>query len=154
MTERVTAAAFRSAFHRAGDAEPLALPDGEVVGSSADDAIAVLAALRATAWPRNESVADGDALPTVRVWPAPDVQVDCFLGWGPPVTFDLDLRQIVDDDALAALLGLVRLVCSTTGKDVVVCPEGERGVEVVRVSAQDGRVTLSPLGPVSSRRAR
>ena len=76
------------------------LPDGEAVGSSADDRPAVLDALGRSGWPTSPHLAaalDTEEHPTLAVHPSPTVQVNFFPGWG-YVAFDIDLRDHGEDD--------------------------------------------------------
>ncbi len=61
---------------------------------------------------------------TLSVWPSDGVQVNFFLGWGAPIEFDFDLREMVDDEAVDSLIRLFRLVSSVVSKDVIIRPRG------------------------------
>ncbi|GEK22712.1 hypothetical protein [Cellulomonas xylanilytica] len=102
------------------------LPDGEAVGSSADDWPAVIAALGRSGWPAAPdlaSVLDTEEPPTLAVHPLPAVQVNFFPAWG-YVAFDIDLRELVDQPSTDAVLAVIELVGRATGRTVVLAHEG------------------------------
>lgn len=145
MDHEITAAAFRQAFREADGLEPLALPDVEVIDSLEADIDTLRDALRREPSVRIEEHREGDA-DRFAVWPVDGVQVDFFFGWGAPVEFDFDLREVVDDAAVDGLLRLFRLVSSVLGRDVVVRAEGHRGgPPVLHVDSGTGDVVLHPL---------
>ena len=102
------------------------LPDGEAVGSSADDWPAVLDALGRSGWPTSPHLAaalDTEEHPTLTVHPSPTVQVNFFPGWG-YVAFDIDLRELVDQETTDVVLAVIALVGRATGRAVVLSHEG------------------------------
>jgi hypothetical protein len=102
------------------------LPDAEAVGSTDDDWPAVLDALARSGWPTSPDVTaplDPDEHPTLTVHPLPTVQVNFFPTWG-YVAFDIDLRELVDQQSTDAVLAVVALVGRATGKPVVLLHEG------------------------------
>lgn len=144
MDDEITAAALRRAFAD-GDLGPLVLPDGEVVGSVEADVEPLRDTLMNADWVRAIESGAGDVGETLSVWPSTGVQVNFFFGWGAPIEFDIDLRQINGEDAVNSLIRLLRLVSSAAGKDVVVRPEGQlNACPVFRVDAATGEATLNP----------
>ena len=102
------------------------LPDAEAVGSTDDDWPEVLDALRRSGWPTSPDLPDAldtDERPTLAVHPLPTVQVNFFPAWG-YVAFDIDLRQLVDQQTTDAVLGVIALVGRATGKTVLLMHEG------------------------------
>lgn len=145
MDDDLTAAAFRRAFRDADGVEPMPLPDGEVVDSLGSDIGPLRDALRHARWLHVTEQDTGGAAATLAAWPSTGVQVNFFFGWGAPIAFDFDLRQLIGDEDVRALARLLRLVSSVVGKDVVVRPEGERdGQPVLVVEASTGRFRLLP----------
>lgn len=145
MNTAITAAAFRQAFRQIDGLEPMVLPDAEVIGSLEADMDTVRDALRSTRWVRVEERGEGDEGEQCSVWPTDGVQVNFFFGWGAPIEFDFDLREMIDDEAVDGLIRLLRLVSSAVGKDVVVRAEGQRCAPVLRVDAGTGHVELNSL---------
>ena len=85
------------------------LPDGEAVGSTADDWPAVVAALDRSGWPVSPDLAaalETEEPPTLAVRPLPAVQVNFFPAWG-HVAFDIDLRELVDQESTDAVLAVI-----------------------------------------------
>ncbi|WP_156374175.1 hypothetical protein [Cellulomonas sp. Leaf334] len=102
------------------------LPDAEAVGSTDDDWPAVLDALAGSGWPTSPDLAaalDMDEHPTLTVRPLPTVQVNFFPSWG-YVAFDIDLRELVDQQSADAVLAVIALVGRATGKPVLLMHEG------------------------------
>lgn len=102
------------------------LPDAEAVGSTDDDWPAVLDALARSGWPTSPDVTappDPDEHQTLTVHPLPTVQVNFFPTWG-YVAFDIDLRELVDQQTTDAVLAVVALVGRATGRPVVLMHEG------------------------------
>lgn len=148
MNDEITAASFRQAFRGADGLDALALPDAEVVGSVEADVDVLRDALMSAPWLRVEERRGDEEIEgrPCSVCPTDGVQVNFFFGWGVPIEFDFDLREMVDDEAVGGLVRLLRLVCSAVGKDVVARAEGQRdGPPVLHVDAGTGRVVLSPL---------
>ncbi|MGA1811251.1 hypothetical protein VH571_02565 [Frondihabitans sp. 4ASC-45] len=146
MNHEISAAAFRWAFQEANGLEPLVLPDVEVIDSLEADIDTLRDALRGALWTRVEEQRAGDEAERFVVWPIDGVQVNFFFGWGAPIEFDFDLREIVDDEAVNGLLRLFRLVSSALGKDVIVRAEGDQGgPPVLHIDSGTGDIVLSPL---------
>lgn len=145
MDDRITAAAFRRAFQEADDLAPSVLPDGEVVSSSDADIAPPRDALRSAAWIRTVEPGASGVGQTLSAWPSDGVQVNFFLGWGAPIEFDFDLREMVEDEAVDSLIRLLRLVSSVVSKDVIIRPEGQNNARpVLHIDATTGGTSLSP----------
>jgi len=146
VKHEITATAFRQAFREAHGLEPLVLPDVEVIDSLEADIDTLRDALSGAPWARVEEPREGDESERFVVWPVDGVQVNFFFGWGAPIEFDFDFREIVDDEVFGGLLRLFRLVSSALSKDVVVRAEGYRGgPPVVHIDSGTGDVVLNPL---------
>ncbi|KQX07704.1 MULTISPECIES: hypothetical protein [unclassified Leifsonia] len=140
---------FKAAF---GDLA-LALPDGQVLGSSQSDWPAVVQAIGRTGW----SVAwshDGGAvelgqlhdpdrrLDSFAVRPIPTVRVNFFLG--DEVLFDVDLRELQDQVALDAVCEVFALLGRSLGKPVTLSHEGDFDDVVIRYEPGTDDFTLIP----------
>ncbi|MBT2501060.1 hypothetical protein [Curtobacterium sp. ISL-83] len=145
MEPEFTAADLRRAFAPEPGVDAMVLPDATVIGSTGADVDRLRAALARSPWHVLDAGPEDELGPT-RVRPAPGVLVNFSLGLGAPITFDFDLREIIDDASLTALLDLLRFVASSTGKDVSMHAEGDSaGSAVLEVGAIDGSVMLRPL---------
>jgi hypothetical protein len=130
---------FQAAFRTATGAG--VLPDGEVLGSSREDWPAVLAVLEglgasaiwsdgtaeATASSLLDPMRDGGVL---AVWPLPGMRLNFFAG--PEVLFDVDLRELVSEEALGRLLDVIAGIGVACAKPVVLSSEGDRNDIVIR----------------------
>lgn len=145
MDDLITAVALRQAFRETDGLEPLVLPDGEVVNSVEADTGLLRDALENAAWIRTVESGASGVEQTLAVWPSDAVQVNFFLGWGTPLEFDFDLREMVDDEAVCSLVRLLRLVSSAVSKNVIIRPEGQsKARPVLHVDAGTGTLTLIP----------
>lgn len=140
-------------FLRAFGEDPGVLPDGEVRGSTEADWQPVLDALHAAGWqvafssenslmPRDAStlLAIGENR-TFFACPLPGVQLNFFPGSA--VAFDIDLREIVDQESLDAVCQAIRLLGLATGKSVNLVHEGS-DVVVLAFDPSNGAFDLHP----------
>lgn len=129
-------------FMEAFGALPGVLPDGIIVGSSPSDWPRVLTALGQAGWHavwtsngRTVEVADfaNDAYlhESFAVRPINRATVNFFFGVG-EITFDFDLRELVDQAAVDALCSLLAMVGNALNRQVDVTPEGQAETIVVR----------------------
>lgn len=140
---------FEAAF---GDLA-LALPDGQVLGSSQSDWPAVVRAIARTGWSvawshdgRNVELGQLDdpdrRHDSFAVRPIPTVRVNFFLG--DEVLFDVDLRELKDQIALDAVCDVFALLGRTLGKPVTLSHEGDFDDVVIRYEPDTDKFTLIP----------
>jgi hypothetical protein len=138
-------------FHGAFGEDPGVLPDGEVVGSVESDWDAVFAMVHRSGWRMTTS--DGhSALPLDRhglaalesfaVWPVDGVRVNFFPG-PDAVTFDIDLRELVNQAAVDGIADVMRKLGITLHRDVLIRNEGSSGAPVIRYTIATDQFLLS-----------
>jgi hypothetical protein len=133
MADTVRIAEFIDAFGE----DPGVLPDGSVRDSTHADWQLVLDALHAVGWPMAvidsqaspvprevSTLLAADELPSFFACPITGVKLNFFCSREGPVLFDIDLREIVSQEALDALCEAIRLIGRSTGRNVALSHEG------------------------------
>jgi hypothetical protein len=134
MSDTVWISDFIDAFGE----DPLILPDGEVRNSSHADWQPVLDVLHASGWTmamngasRGSQVPSEVArlmateeLPSFSVVPVSGVTLNFFCSRKGPVLFDIDLREMISQGALDGICDAMRLIGTSTRKDVALAPGG------------------------------
>lgn len=147
MSPEIEFTRFREAF----GIDPGVLPDGEVLGSTRQDWVTVVAILQGSGWRLTHS--DGvtplpryrheiDSGDTFAVWLAEDVRVNFFPG-PDGVLFDVDLRELGTQPTMDALADLLRLLGTNLRRDVVILDESAGDPPILRYSAETDQFTLS-----------
>lgn len=143
-----------SAFVEAFGERPLVLPDGVFVGSTSADWDSVTAALERSRWDVVVRGNDGSRalsdireglmrLSTIKVRPRPDVMLNFFFD-DEAVLFDIDLREITDQDAFDQILDVIETLGRAVEKDCVITDEGGRSAPVLTWTRASGRFRLGP----------
>lgn len=138
-------------FHAAFGDDPGVLPDGEVLESAEHDWDEVFAMLHRSGWKLTTS--DGHSpLPPNRhglaefesfaVWPVDGVRVNFFPG-PDAVIFDFDLRELVNQARVDAVVHVMRKLGTTLGRDVVIRDEGSSGAPAIRYTTATDQFLLS-----------
>jgi hypothetical protein len=135
--------------------DPGDLPDGVVLNSSHADWQPLLDALHAARWPMVLNGAESLPVPrevptllatdefrTFFVYPVSAVGMNFLCTREGPVRFDIDLREIVTQEALNGLCEAIRLIGLSTEKDVVVTHEGFSRAPVLTFDASTDRFAL------------
>ncbi|MBJ6636819.1 hypothetical protein H4K36_00515 [Streptomyces sp. DHE7-1] len=134
------------------------LPDVRVPGASMEDWQAVLDLVAEKGWKCEYS--EGEAVlpvplakpvlarpadaecPNLRVWPTADVLAIFRFYADDEIDFDVDLRELQDQERLDVLCGLLREIGRRLGKPVLMDPEGGYGHPVLGFDAEADRVVL------------
>jgi hypothetical protein len=134
------------------------LPDVSVAGASVEDWQAVFDLVRSKGW-RWEYLENGTArrLPSAAdvlsrhadgrtvelwVWPVPGVLAIFRPMVADEIDFDVDLRELQDQDGVDTLCGLLRAIGRRLGKPVTMTAEGDYGSPVLGFDPDAGRVVL------------
>lgn len=128
------------------------LPDGFVHGTGENDHVMLLDRYRTLGWPterddRHVDTVDPrppeDDRTTILVFPDPTVSVNLFLWAGGEIDFDVDAREIHDQDTFDAVCRFLAQTGRALGKDVDLCPEGTTA-PFLRYRARTDSVGLCP----------
>jgi len=152
---RMEVSLARTILVEAFGAQPGVLPDGTIVGSSPSDWPRVLTVIEEAGWHavwtsngRTVEVADftDDAYvhESFAVRPTNRVTVNFFFGVG-EITFDFDLRELVDQAAVDALCSLLATVGNALNRQVDVMPEGQADTIVVRYLPRGHRFVINRI---------
>ena len=145
----------RTIFVEAFGAQAGVLPDGIIVGSSASDWLRALTVIEKAGWRavwtsngRTVEVADftNDAYlhESFAVRPTNGVTVNFFFGVG-EITFDFDLRELVDQAAVDALCSFLATVGNALNRQLELTPEGQTEVTVVRYLPRERRFVINGI---------
>jgi hypothetical protein len=120
------------------DPERGSLPDGYVTGTGPGDWPALFALVRARGW----TLRSGADEQIHTVWPVPGLQVNFFVRPDDGIAFDVDPREVRDQDRLDALCGMLAELGRAFGKDVRLFPEGGLGWDLLRYEVAADRVVV------------
>jgi hypothetical protein len=131
--------------------------EGRIATTTLRDWRSLIVLAKSQRW-RIEFVADGRVVPTpdkdtdlfsptanailtLNLWPAPQIQASCWLLTPEEITFDLDLHEVTSQELFDEVCGFLREVGRELGKSVLVTPES--GDTPLLYDAAADRVTLA-----------
>ncbi|TDP96050.1 hypothetical protein [Labedaea rhizosphaerae] len=120
------------------DPERGTLPDGYVTGTGPDDWPAFFDLVRTRGW----DAEPGHYEEVHHVRPVPGMELNFFRRDGEGITFDVDLREVRDQERLDVLCAVLADLGRAFGNDVRLVPEGGSDWELLRYDAGADRIVV------------